>query len=105
MLGNCIYDKGGVTLLGLDPPKLAEGAQAGSTGCRARGERRETTGQYHLARYHTASPQPPLAQAVRWHNKGCTGLDEEDGASRHQGGQEDGRVDHSIYVTKHAVSQ
>ena len=95
---NCSDDGRGNTLLDLDYTKLAEGAQACSTGCRARGERRETTGQYHLARYHTASPQPPLAQAVRWHNKGCTGLDEEDGASRPQKGQEDGRVDHSTCV-------
>jgi len=46
-----------------------------------------------------------MAQAVRWHNKGCTGLDEKDGASRHPEGQEDGRVDHYIYVIKHNVSQ
>ena len=85
-------------MLGLDPPNLTEGAQACSTGCRARGERRETTGQYRLARYHRASPQPPMAQAVRWHNKGCTGLDEEDAASRYQEGQEDRWVDHSICV-------
>ena len=77
----CSYDGGGNTLLDLDYTNLTEGAQAGSTGCTARGDRRETTGQHLLAPYHRASAQPPLAQAIRWHNKGCTGFDEKDGAS------------------------